>query len=1361
MKLPPHRVRSKADLSTPDPLDTVKSPKQAPLPLQNPALMGASFGHRPSPNKQGFLSKLASATRGPITGVLLGAMMLTSSGVATAQTRGDVPPPPPTAVVSTVLGHTAQMGAPIVDVATGYVQQAQAEALKQLRPEALFDQMEAGQLVVQVPLRAGSYEVGGAKLTVAPGTVIRATVQIEDGRLVPYDDGQGTRVQLTKPIDGPVWTTAHGVYLKDKGNGRGQAMVDMAGWFDKAATKPGDLQVSGLIRALMDNVHDAGGMATSAADMVDWDNLRFSLDPVRMGDGVVDLGGIQLDLAQGTQLHIGGDLDSAVVTAHFALDGAQVRQPGLQMDMGASGADLRLVSEKAADGSIRVQGSLQNVRGEVDRFVGSYQKNDTSAQIDLRDLTLDGARLDFGSRILTAQGVAPKLDVSSYRFQGDVQGTIASSQATLHDGQGTAGLTFSAGKIQGTLDAGSNHVSLTSKLTDARLGISDFQPTGAGSTFDMKRGTFRGDAELSFNTSTGEYQAYVDADSLDVLLQDLKAGNKTTIDLGRTELSGAGKIWIGPQTLRVEGDLGISGRIDDLKVQHNRGENPERVVFDVAQGSTMQGSLRTLDISPGAPLKLDVHTQVQLALENHAFNFPGFSAHGPTSLSGPAHLEVGDRAVKLSDANLIATMIVEDGQVAAGEGAFALDFAEGSNLRLSIQAAEFGGADRVAPTIRLGSGSHLEARLDGGHFDIAKRRVNLEPGTLVRFEMASLEQDPELGTSLIGSLFFDAPMHLDALVPAGELKGLLGDGGVGLRIDGVRFDQDGKLTLKGVNLAFEGSVGEVEHVKPAHEHARLATLLAAHPELKTQQELINYLYRVGGDWAGASQAARAYGLDLSTLTEDRDAPIQAQAAEARGSPTELLRSPSHVPSVQTIAQAHAGEMLGLQEVAAPIDMVQLAKQVDDGRLVFSIPVQGDYKGVTFEAGTTLIVEATAKDGELVADSFKASLSKSGDALLWTTLDGAYLDDDRNLMLDIGGWFDRGVEGFENLPTDISALVDRLMTKGEGGDGGFEDLIDVSKAQLLLKDVTFEEGKLPFGVGQIDLADGTKFTAVATADGVTMRGQLDAAGLKVNTESFALDAGDASADVFIKQTKAEDGSQQTLITFSNVELDGRGLVYRSDDGDLTHLGAGKAEGQVVLTLDYDAEGELSVGTHFRLSSFDGDVKAVRAHIADTQDGEPTWLTLGPSKFNGQFSLDEAGAISLQGHAADMDAVMRNLDVKSPAGVVDVDQVRLKGSGIISVSDGAMSFLDGKLSGAASMSTEGLDIGDVFPGYLEDILVKEGKATFQFDLDHVDRLSHSPGAPFEIKGGEGQLGGRVSIDDVIARIAAKPFDSGVGN
>ncbi|CAN0535755.1 unnamed protein product, partial [Laminaria digitata] len=101
-------------------------------------------------------------------------------------------------------------------------------------------------------------------------------------------------------------------------------------------------------------------------------------------------------------------------------------------------------------------------------------------------------------------------------------------------------------------------------------------------------------------------------------------------------------------------------------------------------------------------------------------------------------------------------------------------------------------------------------------------------------------------------------------------------------------------------------------------------------------------------------------------------------------------------------------------------MVQLAKQVDDGRLVFSIPVQGDYKGVTFEAGTNLIVEATAKDGELVADSFKASLSKSGDALLWTTLDGAYLDEDRNLMLDIGGWFDRGVEGFENLPTDISA-----------------------------------------------------------------------------------------------------------------------------------------------------------------------------------------------------------------------------------------------------------------------------------------------------------------------------------------------------
>lgn len=1362
MKLPPPSAQNRVRPPDSDPNEPVESLDLRPVPTLNPrphpALLGASIGRRNPPSSGGFLSKLGRATRGPVTAMLMGAMLLGSSaGVAQAQGRSDVPP---TAIVATMVGQGAQLGAPILDVTAGYVQQAQTEALKQLRPEALFDQMRSGQFIVQVPLRAGTYEVGGTKLTVDTGTVMRATVQIKDGRLVPYEDGEGTRVQLTKPIDGPVWTTAHGVFLKDKGHGRGQPMVDVAGWFDKAASGPVDLKVSTLIRNLIENVPDGAGMAASAGQMVDWDNLRFQLDPVHMGDGVVDLGGAQLDLAQGTQLHISGDLDSAVLTAHFALDGAQVRQPGLQMDLGASSVDLRIVSTRSDDGSQRVQGSLHNITGQVDRFVGTYGDGEVAAKLDLKDLTLNGAQLDFGARISGPGAGAAGFQANTYHFVGDVSGTILSSNARLKDGQGTADLTFAAGQIQGHLDASPQRVALDSKLTDARLGISDFQPLSGKSTFDMKRGVFDGDVELSFDTESGAYQAHVDADSLNVVLEDLKAGGNTALDLGHTELTGSGEIWLGPQTMKVVGDLGVSGRIDDLKVRQANGADPDRVVFDVAAGSSMQGRLRSLEISPNAPLKLDVQTTVKLALDNHAFDFPGFSAVGPTSLEGPAHLEIDGAKVRLSDANLIASMTLQDGKVADGEGAFALDLAAGSSLRLVLQAAEFGGADRVAPTLQLGAGSHLEALLDGGHFDIAQRRVNLEPGTLVRFEMASLEQDPEHGTSLIGSLYFDAPLQLDALVPAGELKGLLGDGGVGLRIDGVRFDQDGKLTLKGVNLAFEGSVGEVRHVKPGHERARLATLLAAHPEIHTQQQLINYFFRVGGDWAGASRAATNYGVNLQSLTQDRGAPVHAQVAEVQATPSQLLSTPSQVPSADQVAKAHAGQMLGIVAPSAPIDMAGLAQRVDDGRLMFSIPVQGDYKGVTFEKGTVLYVSATAKDGKLVPDSFSAHLSKPGDATLWTTLRGAYLDDDRNLMLDIGGWFDREVEGFEKLPTDISALVERLTQKGAGGAAsGFEKLLDFDKAQLILKDVTFQEGKLPFGVGEIGLKEGTRLTAVATVDGVTMRGRLDASSLVINSAPFALDAGESSADLFIKQTVDADGLKHATVTFSNLELDGRGLVYRSDSGNLAQLGPGQAKGEVVITLDYDADDRVTVNSQISLSSFKGQIEALRAHISDNEEGEPTWVTLGPSGFDGQFNLQKDGGVTISGLATELDARMSDLDVKSPVGLVHLDEARLMGSGVLSIAGDTMSFVDGKLSGAARMSTEGLNIGDVFPGYLEDILVKDGKATFQFDLDHVGRLSHSPGDPFELTGTKGRLGGNVSIDDVQARIAAKPFDSGV--
>lgn len=1396
MKLPPHRPRSRTDVGASDRTEEAQNeraggPPASPGLPRHPALLGAQFGgQKPAdPRSRGLFSRLTSV-RGPVSAAVLGAMLATSMP-AVAQAPDARPSSMDPSVIVTELGRAPQLGAPLFEVAEGFAEQAQAEALARLRPEALFDQMEAGELRVRVPLRPGAHDVGGTRLRVDPGTVVYATVQIEDGRLVPYDDGDGTRVQLTKVIDGPVWTTARGVYLQDRGGGRGRAVVDVDGWFDKALGEARDLQVSGLVRSLLDNVEAAGGPAAGGvaaaaedpgglAGLVDWDGLEFQLAPVRMGDGVVDLGGLVLDLSEGTELRIVGNRDRAELTARFALDGAQVRQPGLRVDFGETSADLRIVSVRGADGDLRVRGGLENVNGHVERLVADYDRAGRAAHLDLRDARLTGARLDVSATLSGLEQGDLAMRDGAYRFRGDVEGQVAGSQVRLPDGDGDAELGFAAERFEGALDFSPDRVAIDARLDGAALSVRDLQPR-AGGAFDLRSGRIAGDADLAFDTGTGDYRAHVVAEGLDLVLDDVRSEGDAIVDLGRTELRGRGEIWLSPDALRVEGDVAVAGRIDDLKVLEDAEDGgPARTVFDVAAGSTLQGDLRTLAISRGGGVELDARAEVDLALEGFGVDLPGFSAGGPTTLRGPAELEIEGDRVRLSDAGLVATMTVEDGQVAAGDGVLALDLGPGSNLSLAIREAAFGGPDGLQPALRLGPGSRLEARLDGGHVDVAARRVELEPGTRVRFDISSLEHGPGRAPELVGSLEIEAPVHLAPLVPAAQLRGLVGDGGASLRIDGVRMGQDGRLRMEGIGVAFEGALGQVERARraPAPAPSRLGTLLAAHPELRTHQDLINHFYAVGGgEWAGASAAARGYGLSLSDLVADRDAAVEAPAAPPRAvravpqvgradSAAEVLATAHPVPSLEAVQAAHAGRTLGVESAAAPLELGQLARQIDDGRLIFSVPLVGGNDDVSFDEGTVLYVVAEARDGRVVPDSFSAFLNKPGDASWFTTLEGAYLDEDNDLMLSVGWWWDQEVEGMQNLPMDLPSLVDRLTALGDAGGpgggeaaggGGLEELADLSRARVLLKDVTFREGRVPFGAGHIDVGEGTKVTVVGTQDNLQLSGHVDATELVVDTEGFAIDADRVSAEIFVEQRTDEDGARDARILLTNLDLDGRGVVYRNDDGDLVHLGAGEARGQVELVVKRHADGDTEVDARFGLSAFDGHVEAIRTQMGRGEDAP--WVSIGPSRFTGHFALDADGQVSMQGHASSLDARVTGATIAGPAGPVELEEARLFGSGVLAMEGGRISFLGGPLSGAARLTADAQHVPDLFPGYLEDIDADGGQASFRFDLEHVDRLEHGGGLPLSLEGARGRIGGDISLDALSARISAEPFDSGV--
>lgn len=1328
-----------------------KRPSSGPIP----SIFNSAFGDRSFKLPAWF--NVRNLIRTPVTATILGAMLLGSQ--APAQENA--------ATVSHYIGNIQQVGAPLADVAADYATQVSATTAARLRPEALFDQVLDGELIVKVPLRPGQYRVAGSRLTVAPGTTVYATIEIENGRLVPYADREGTRIQLTKVIDGPAWTKARGIYLKSKSGGLGQPIVDMEGWFDQALTDPTDLTASTMIRRLMNNTAAVEGAGDIPLQMIDFDQLQFQLKPVRMGTGVVNLGGVVLDFAQGSNLSIHGTLDSAQLTGRFALDDAQIRQPGLRMDLGRVNVEASFTSRKLSNGQVHVQGGLRNMSGTVDRVIADQSgRNGTRAHLDLSNVRLNGARLDITARLGGFNRGNPSVLWSQERFSGFASGQIGASTVRVRDRSGTADLDFSANRFEGHLDIGPDNIAIEGELTDADFSVQNFQERSGAAYFDVTNATAHGDAKLHINTDEGVFDARISADRLKADFKDLSTAGDTPIDLGATHVEGSGELWIGPQRLKVSGDIDVKGVIDDLVVRPQLGEGVGPTVLDVAAGSTVQGKLRLLEISPNAPLRLDLDTDVNLTLERHTFKLPGLETTGTSQLVGEAKLVAGDNTVRMTEANLLATMSVEDGEMAGGNGALALDLAHGSSLQVSLTGATLAAGER--PQFQLGPGSQLVAKLDSGHIDMAKRRITFLPDTEVRFDLARIERGPDGFSELVGSLLIDAPLQVTPIIEGENLGGFVGEGGVGIRVDGVRLDSEGRFSLEGVDVSLDGQMGPVERIVTQPKSSPLTTLLLANPDLVTHQHLINHFYGIGGDWAGAQRAALAYGLKLNDLVSDPDAALERPEAPPQIVPAELseirtLSAEVAVPDLATIQNADAAKMLGLDIDPGGLNLIGLAKTVSDGDLTFTVPLEGTYgswpNSVSFKAGTVLTVRARAEGGQIVDGSFEAKVSKSGNAFWWSTLEGAYLDEDRNLTLDIWGWGDQHVEGFDALPTDLSSLIERFTapTAVAGGNADISSVADLSKAEVRLDNVTFEDGQLDFGIGHLGLTEDTKLSVVGQMDEVRIEGQLATDTLAVDTRTFALDATEGTASVKIVHTPSAEGGGRTVFTFEDLDLAANGLVYRSDQGDLTHLGEGRAQGRVKLTVDVDMNNESSVGAEFHLDSFNGDVVAIR--VPWTEDPNGGFLALGPTHFSGMVVMGADYDLDILGQAKRFDARLIDVVMPTAAGDVMVSDARLQGQGVIILDGDHIAFLRGPLAGKAVVSADELELKNVFPGYLENISSEDGTATLQFDLEHVERVEHGPEMPFVLKGARGRVGGAVRLENLDADVEADPLRSGI--
>ncbi len=217
--------------------------------------------------------------------------------------------------------------------------------------ETTAAQVRDAELAASLNLRGG--DLGVAGLTAKPNTRVDAGVSIRNGQV----QDQGTGVNLSSPIDGPVWTSVKGAYMDD-----GRLKADVKGWFDQDVTG----QVNDALGVDGKRLPSVATMGTGVANMmrqpssggsssgpglgqiVDMNSVRVDAN-AQLGDGVIDAGVGRVDLGRAQRAGdnridvsaSNGSLEADI--QRFLLDSTQYASGGTRASTGqttATGIDL-------------------------------------------------------------------------------------------------------------------------------------------------------------------------------------------------------------------------------------------------------------------------------------------------------------------------------------------------------------------------------------------------------------------------------------------------------------------------------------------------------------------------------------------------------------------------------------------------------------------------------------------------------------------------------------------------------------------------------------------------------------------------------------------------------------------------------------------------------------------------------------------------------------------------------------------------------------------------------------------------------------------------------------------------------------
>jgi hypothetical protein len=1066
-----------------------------------------------------------------------------------------------------------------------------------------------GSATIAVPLKAGDYKLDGVSFTVKPGTVAHVQVQVKNGNLVSVNkQGAGTRLDITPPLDLPLWITGQGAALE--GDAAKQKIdLELGGMFDlhfkakslsEMLTAPPAAKPSAATELL-------GKLADLTHATVD--------AKVTMRAAKLDLGGAQVAVDPSTVFSLKGTGTGATLQGHVQLDDFGLDQGGVRLRGSGGQADLAATISRTAEGA-EIDTTLSNVKLTVDSLQSSQPSALVPGSVDRVNLgktEISSGSLGFKTRLgldgMKLTGVHQ--DGVTLKLRGS--GVVNDAQLTVKDDKDTA--TFGlAGSFEGSVETGPGGVKIDAQISHAHVDVGDLQETMSATSVSIEHARADGDLHVKTDAAAGQLSIDGQAQNIDILVDDFKGTSGAgafKADLGRTAVSGGGQFHVGKDGVRADGHLKGSAAFDSASY----GSGKAGVGFGA---STISGDVTHLNFGKaGAELRLDnVTADINVTRATMAMGSTTMSGAG--NLRGTGTVVLDAKGFSLQGKSQIGLKL-DDGKIHSST--MELDLAKGSNAELKLTDLTLGKVTHV----KLDAGSTLDAVLDSGSLTVAGQTVQLAKGGRAQIAVKNVAYTTGGKPDLRGSVKLDARVsaanvHLTAVDQPGiKVHPTSADGRVKVSIDDVHLSGD-KLSFAGGQVALDVNVGKyigaAGHGQPSV--GSLQTPVAA----------------LSVDEVKAKSAAQIAGVETP--------------AAAAGQPLDALKLLKQGQLKLDVPLSGALRELGMDVVKFPPgSKLDLALCVVDGKVV-----AGDSKASLSGGVRALGVEVTGahldKHLEVHVDLKIAGRSVS------LPLPGVHVPADMNALAELARPSAKstgsGIPGYLDLShsqldvTNATFAAGRISLPGgsvniaEGSKLSFHgtplaghlvgnvglDAVNMGLPQLALKG----------SAGRADLSVSYR----RDGDKAVVDAQLTNLGL---TSDYATSKG-AEGDYFSLGAGRINGG--TVSVRSNVQLTAAGLP-RTD---------------VLPSIE---SGAVSV------SNFSGDLKSAR--ISSTVGGATGVSELGKSHVDGAVAYALGKGLTIKATVDRLDAHLTGVHLAQQGRQLELEHARLQGkSGRIELGDGRM-------------------------------------------------------------------------------------------